>query len=119
MKKLIIAAALLLGTAVPALAQSACTAPTVPTPVDGATATKDQMVAYHTAVNGYIAQSDVYQKCLQDDINTQTDAAKKNNTSFDPKPEVAMGADNQKSKQAVADKYKDVLAAYKTAQAPK
>jgi hypothetical protein len=113
MKKFALVAALLMGTAAPALAQTACTAPTAPTAIDGSHATKDQMVAYHTAVTSYISQSDVYQKCLQDDIDAQTAAAKKNNTAYDPKPDTQAAADNQKSKQDQADKYKDVLAAYK------
>lgn len=113
MKKFVIAAAVLIGTAAPALAQSACTAPAQPTPVDGATATKDQMVAYHAAVTGYISQSDVYQKCLQDDMDAQTAAAKKTNTTADLKPDTAAATDSQNSKVAVAAKYQEVLAAYK------
>lgn len=117
MKKIMLTAALLIGTAAPALAQSACTAPTQPAAVDGATATKDQMVAYHTAVTDYISKSDVYQKCLQDDMDAQTAAAKKANTSFDTKPETDLATGNQATKQVVADKYQAVLKAYR-AQTP-
>ncbi len=120
MKKLAMtAAALLIGTAMPAWAQSACTPPAQPTPIDGASATKDAMIAYHSAVTGYIAASDAYQQCLQSDIDTQTAAAKKANTSFDSKPDIDAATANQASKKTVADAYGVVLAAYKKAQPAK
>jgi hypothetical protein len=57
-----------------------CTAPAMPAPVDGLTASREQIVAGMVAVKRYAAASDVFQRCISDFLvarKTQTDETKK------------------------------------------
>ena len=69
LKKIGLAAAMVIAGAVPAMAQANCTAPVAPAAVDGTTATRDQLVAGITAAKAFIAASDTYQQCILDDIS--------------------------------------------------
>jgi hypothetical protein len=54
-----------------------CWAPQMPAPLNGYTATRNQIVAGMTAVDRYIASADVYQKCISDFVSLrQTQAGK-------------------------------------------
>lgn len=104
--------------AVPAFADDSCQAPPVPPSVDGATATRDQLVAAVNAAKSYISASDAYQQCIGDYIAAQKADAAKNKTTFDPAIEQAETAKvdaNQASKQRVGDAVNAAVGAYKSA----
>jgi len=103
---------------VPAFADDSCQAPPVPPPIDGATATRDQVVAAVNAAKSYIAASDAYQQCIGDYIAAQKADAAKNKVPFDPAIEQAESAKvdaNQASKQRVGDAVNAAVGAYKKA----
>jgi len=115
LKKIGLAVALVVAGAVPAMAQATCTAPDAPAPVDGTTATRDQLVAGITAAKAFIAASDTYQQCILDDISKQKAAATKDKP-FDPnieKAETAKGLANQADKVKVGDQINGAVGAYK------
>ena len=61
-------------------ARDNCWAPPMPAPLDGAKATREQVVARMAAVKNYAARSDVYQKCISDFVashKVQADKANK------------------------------------------
>jgi hypothetical protein len=99
------AAALALGMA-PALAQNAvCTEPALPAMVDGNTVTREDLVATIAKVKDFIAKSDVYQKCISDDVEAKKAAAEKAQTAFDPglqQVALAKVAANQQAKDKLA-----------------
>ena len=70
--------------AVPAFAEDSCPVPPTPAVVDGATASREQLVAGIGAVKTYIAASDTYQACIADYIKVQTAAAAKDKKPLDP-----------------------------------
>jgi hypothetical protein len=113
----IITAGAVLGLAGPALAAD-CVRPEAPAPVDGATATMEQLVAAKTAVTDFIAKSDAYQTCVLDDVAAQKDAAKKAKTKFDPaisKAADAKVSENQADKERVGQAFNAAAKAYKAA----
>lgn len=57
--------AVLLAGTVPALAQTACTEPAAPPPIDGAQASPDQLRAAMAQARDFIAQAQLYRSCLQ------------------------------------------------------
>lgn len=127
MKKLVLAACLLAGaaafaqpaSAAEAVLSASCPQPAQPAPIDGKTATLDQMKAYHSAVNSYIAAVDTYEKCLSDDLDAQKLAAKRANApDLGTKAFSDQAALDTKNKQAAADAYKGVLADYKAQPKP-
>jgi hypothetical protein len=67
----------------PALAQANCEAPIPPAAPDGKTATQAQITAAVTDAKNFIAQSDVYQQCLLDYVQTQKDQAAADKKPFD------------------------------------
>ncbi len=109
-------AALVLGSAAPALAQSVCSEPIAPAAVDGNLATAAQMTAAHDDVVTFLRQSDDYQTCLLRELNqAQADAltAKK---ELDPAIEPAMAAkvnENQGLKEKVGGEFNASVIAYK------
>lgn len=106
-------------TASPAWAQGACNAPAMPAAVDAAKASVADIRAALTAAQGFIAASDLYQQCLQKDVDARKAAATKDNP-FDPAVEKDMqakAADNQAMKQKVADNANNAIAAFKKAHA--
>jgi hypothetical protein len=58
--------ALCLGAATPALAQ--CVSPAPPVPLDGATATEEQLRIAMAQAREFIAQSDLYQGCVSSEV---------------------------------------------------
>lgn len=104
--------------AVPAFADDACPVPPTPAVVDGATASRDQLVAGIAAVKTYIAASDTYQACISDYLKAQTADADKNKKPVDPALIQAEGGKvtaNQNSKQTVGDAINVSIGAYKKA----
>ena len=119
--KILLAAALGLGTslgAMPALAQSACMAPIAPAAVDGASVTADQLRAAIADAKNFIAQSDVYQECLGKELDAAKQQAVTDKKKFDQSiADAAMAkADaNQKMKEKVGAEANNAIAAYKKA----
>jgi len=120
--KLLIAAVLLAAVPVahlvtgPAKAQSLCTEPTLPMPVDGTAATADQMRAVMAAAREFIAQSGLYQECLQKEVEGAKAQAASAGQPIDPAVETGVHAKIDASKKAqerVGVTVNNALAAYK------
>ncbi|WP_331536570.1 hypothetical protein [Phenylobacterium sp.] len=108
----------MLGLAGPALADAACTRPEAPAPVDGTTATMEQLLAAKAAVTTFITASDAYQTCVLDDLEARKKAAKAARAKLDPA--VAKAADagvseNQVDKERVGQAFNTAAKAYKAA----
>src|ERR1700759_4417617 len=84
LKTIGLVAALFLASAAPALAQSACSEPIAPAPVDGNKATTAQMNAAHDDVVTFLKQSDDYQSCVLREVNEAKADALKNKKDVDP-----------------------------------
>ena len=111
-----LAAALLVASAAPVLAESACMAPIAPAAVDGSTATPAQMKATHDDVMTFIKQSDDYQMCLFKELNDAKAAALKDKKDLDPSIEQGVNAkvqDNQSLKEKVGNEFNAAVVAYK------
>src|SRR5579863_5320258 len=67
-----------------AMAESACVRPPAPAPVDGATATLDQLLAAKSDALAFIAASDVFQTCVLGELQAQRDVAKASRTKIAP-----------------------------------
>ena len=120
--KLLIAAVLLAAVPVahlvtgPAKAQSLCIEPTMPMPVDGTAATADQMRAVMAAAREFIAQSGLYQECLQKEVEGAKAQAASAGQPIDPAVETGVHAKIDASKKAqerVGVTVNNALAAYK------
>ncbi len=114
----LVAALLLTVVTVPAMAQSACTEPVMPAPVDGATITVDQLRAAIADAKNFIAQSDVFQNC----IVSEADAAKTQAASEGKNPDPALAgaaqarvAASQKNKEKVGVSINTAITTYKQA----
>jgi hypothetical protein len=57
--------AMVLASAMSAAAQTACTEPAPPPPIDGTQASADQLRAAMAQAHDFMAQSEMYQVCLQ------------------------------------------------------
>jgi hypothetical protein len=117
-RKFIAALGAMLAFAAPSLALAACQRPTAPATVDGATATKEQMMAAKQAVIGFMGASDDYQACELKDLAGQRDAAKAAKTVLDPA--IAKAADarigeNQSDKERVGADFNAAAKAYRAA----
>lgn len=114
-------AAVLLISAMPALAQStSCVNPIAPAAIDGAKATEQQMKDAHDDVVNFIKSSDDYQQCIINDLAAQKrEAAKaKDAKPLDPAIEQAASAKidgNQRMKEKVGAEYNAAVQGYKGA----
>jgi hypothetical protein len=110
----------------PALAQSACMEPTVPTMPDGKTAARAEIIAAAGAAKEFMTKSDEFQGCLNAEyeaaVNAGQAAAKEKKQPFDAKQ---LNADreakitaNQKKKEDVGKAYGVAAAAFKQANPP-
>lgn len=122
--KLLIAAVLLAAVpvahlaTVPAKAQSLCTEPAMPMPVDGTAATADQMRVAMAAAREFIAQSGLYQECLQKEVDGAKSQAASAGQSVEPSVETSAHAKidaSQKAQERVGVTVNNALAAYKNA----
>ena len=112
---------------VPALAQSACMEPTVPTMPDGKTAARAEIIAAAGMAKEFMSKSDEYQGCLNAEyeaaVNTmKAEAAKDKSKAVDAKK---LNADreakivvNQKKKEDVGKAYTASATAFKQANPP-
>ena len=113
-----IAAVAMSAAASQALAQSACTAPKVPAPVDGRTATIDQVLASKQATLAFMDASDTYQSCVLGELANAKAAAAQNKTEL---PATAADrangevAANQADKEKVGAAFNDSVRAYHAA----
>ena len=115
LKKIVLAAALVAASAIPAFAQS-CSEPIPPVAPNGATANKAQISAAAHDANLFIKASDDYQGCLITDLNNQKDAAKKDKKELDPAIGAAVTAKvdaNQAMKERVGSEFTTAYAAFK------
>jgi alpha-beta hydrolase superfamily lysophospholipase len=118
LKRFALTAILLVVGAVPAFADDTCQAPPVPVAVDGATASRDQLVAAIAAVKTYIAASDTYQTCIGDYLAAQKVQADKDKKPVDPATIQAEGdkvTANQNNKQTIGDAINVSIGAFKKA----
>jgi len=118
LKAIGITAVLLAAGAVPAFAEDTCTVPTIPVSIDGATATKDQILAGIKASKDYIAASDTYQQCIGDYVTAAKADAAKDKKPVDPaliQVELAKADASQANKQKVGDTINSAIGAYKKA----
>ncbi len=116
LKTLGLVAALVVGSAVPAFAESLCSEPIAPAAIDGAIATPPQMSAAHDDVVTFLKQSDDYQSCLLKELNDAKAVALKAKKDFDPALEPAMAAkiqSNQNLKEKVGGEFNASVIAYK------
>lgn len=67
----------------PAFGQADCDRPIAPAAPDGHKATQADMNAAIADAKRFIAQSDIYQQCLVDYVNTQKKKAQDNKATFD------------------------------------
>jgi hypothetical protein len=108
---------------VPALAQSACMEPAVPTMPDGKTAARAEIIAAAGAAKEFMTKSDEFQGCLNAEyeaaVNAGQAAAKEKKQAFDAsklnKDREAKITANQKKKEEVGKAYGATAAAYKQA----
>ena len=104
--------------AAPALADaSSCYEPIAPAPIDGSTATAEQMKAAHAEVADFIKASDDYQTCLMSDLAQQKE--KRQNQGQEAARPLHRGrrespdGKNQKVKEKVGAEYNTAVQAYK------
>ena len=103
LKTFALAAALVLGTVIPASAESMCSEPIAPAALDGSTATQAQLLAAKTDVLTFLKQSDDYQDCIIKELKDAKDAALKAKKDLDPTLAPAVDA-KVKSNQALKEK---------------
>jgi len=109
--------AMLLG-ATPAMAQSICSEPMMPVPVDGAAATADQMRTAMAEARNFIAQSSLYQECVMKEVEAAKAQATSAGQPFEPMVETSARTKVDASKKAqerVGNTANNAMAAYKNA----
>lgn len=119
LKQMGLAVALMGAFTLPALAQTDCVAPVAPAAVNGASATKPQMLSAVADVKAFIAASDTYQVCLGNYLTAQRAAAVTNKTPFDANIEKDIAAKvtaNQAMKEKMGGEINASLVAFKAAQ---
>lgn len=112
---------------VPALAQSACMEPAVPTMPDGKTAARAEIIAAAGAAKEFITKSDEFQGCLNAEYEATVNAMKAeaakdkskavDATKLNAEREAKITA-NQKKKEDVGKAYGVAAAAFKAANPP-
>ena len=110
---------------IPAVAQSACMEPTVPSMPDGKTAARAEIIAAAGSAKEFMTKSDEYQGCLnaeyETSVKTGQAAAKEKKQGFDAtklnKEREDKIAANQKKKEDVGKAYGASAAAFKAANA--
>ena len=99
---------------------AACTDPIAPAPVDGKTATKEQMVAASKDVKAFISASDEFQTCILAELTEKRKEAlkSKDKKPLDPAVEASYQGKvdtNQKLKEKVGAEFNASVGAYKAA----
>ena len=96
---------------------SACTAPVTPAFIDPAGATGDQLRGLLAAAQAFIAASNAYQACLNDDLQAQKDQASKESKPLDPAIEAQVRtklAANQRDKEKVGNEATNFVSEFKS-----
>jgi hypothetical protein len=104
----------------PALAQSACTEPVPPPPVDGAVTTADQLRAANADARAFISEASVYQACLSSEVEAAKTRATADGTPLDPAIEQdakARIAASQRAQEKVGMAINAAMTNYKLAHA--
>jgi len=117
-RRISFAAAAFVALAAPAMAQDSCVTPHAPTIPDGATASRDEVLAARTEATNFIKISDEYQVCLQAYLDKEVAQAKKDKKPLDPSIEASFkskGAANQKDKERVGQEINASLKAFNAA----
>ncbi|MSP95600.1 MAG: hypothetical protein EXR00_10055 [Alphaproteobacteria bacterium] len=102
-------------------AENTCALPMVPAMPDGATASRDQVIAAAASVKTYVTASDTYQECLNVEFNKMIEQSKKDKKVVGPEANAereARIAANQESKVKLGEAYTATAAAYRTAHPP-
>lgn len=118
MRRVIGALGAMLVFASPGLALAECQRPSAPAPVDGSTATLEQMVAAKQGVSGFMTASDDYQACVLKEFAAKKDAAKAAKTKLDPaigKAADALISENQADKESVGANFNTAAKAFRAA----
>jgi hypothetical protein len=119
--RLILAALACVALSTPALTQetaAACTRPTPPEKLDGATASMDQLKAAKDQTSSFIAASDTFQACVLKDLADRKAAAKAAKAKFPAEQTTAANAQvdaNQADKATAGENFNAAVKAYKTA----
>jgi hypothetical protein len=90
----------------------------MPTPVDGAAATADQMRSAMSEARNFIAQSGVYQECLVKEAEDAKSQAVAGGQAFEPSVEASARAKvdvSKKAQERVGATLNGAMAAYKNA----
>jgi len=101
-----------------AVAQTLCTEPAMPAPVDGNAASADQMRAAMAEARNFIAQSSVYQDCLMQEVDAAKAQATTSGQAFDSAIEAGARTKVDASKKAqekVGGEASNAMAAFKNA----
>jgi hypothetical protein len=117
-KTTILAAALVLALPGPVLAQSVCVAPAAPAPIHGATATQEEVLAAVREAKAFIAQSELYQTCLAQELEDAKTRAAAENKPVDQnlaRVMLDMTDQSQKLKEKVGAEANGAVDAYKKA----
>ncbi len=95
-----------------------CIAPSLPSRVNGYTASHQQVLAGMAAQKKYIAQADAYQRCIVDFVAARRTAADRDKKSMDVAMTVIENhrlAASQADRQTVSDQVRIAIAAYNEA----
>ncbi len=111
---LVVAALLLTVVTVPAAAQSACTEPVMPLPVDGAVVTADQLRAANADARAFISQSNDYQVCLGSELNAAKAAGQPPDPALEAETRARIAA-SQKAQERVGISINTAMSKYKMA----
>ncbi len=112
----LVAALILTVVTVPAVAQSSCTEPVMPPPVDGAAVTVDQLRTAIADAKNFIAQSDVFQACVANEESAARTQATSEGKTLDPAlagATQARVAASQKNKEKVGLSINTAITTYK------
>jgi hypothetical protein len=117
-KPIFLVAVLMLALPGPVLAQSSCVAPAAPAPINGATASQEEVLAAVREAKAFIAQSELYQSCLAQEVDDARAKATAENRPFDQqiaRLAGSMSGQSQKLKEKVGTEANGAVDAYKKA----
>ena len=117
-KSIFLVAVVVLAMSGPLLAQSSCVAPTAPEPINGATASQEEVLAAVREAKAFIAQSELYQNCLAQEVEDAKARAAAENRPFEQQIARLAGSmtgQSQKLKEKVGTEANGAVDAYKKA----
>ena len=114
----LVAGVMLAAMGLPASAQSLCTPPVPPPPLNGAQATAEQLRAAIARARNFIGQANLYENCLKDELHMAQarDDRDSATAQMDHQAEVRLAA-NRKLKDKVSSDAAVAMEAYKKAHA--